>query len=242
MRKIALCISGQPRSVDEGYPYINEHFIKKYNPDIFIHSWYDPDKVGKEFDFSIKYNRNDKWRDGIDKHLISLYNPKKYLIEKPKVFDLSKLQHGNYELLSPYAVSSMLYSIFKSNELKKEYEIENEFTYDVVVRMRTDVQIKNFNIDLNNINIDALHARIIGHTLNVPPFEDSNIINDQLNFGGSKVMDVFSNTYNFLEKYLNEDKLPSMVGERVLTYHIRKNNLPIEFYWTDKFDIELIGR
>jgi len=242
MRKVALCISGQPRSVEEGFPYIKKYFLEKYNPDVFLHSWYDKEKVGKKFDFSIEYNRNDFWREGIDRRLLDLYNPKKYVIEKPKEFDLSRLMHGNFEMLNPYNVSSMFYTIFRSNSLKKEYELENNFLYDVVIRIRTDLEIKTFNLDLNNINTEAIHAIRIGHTLNVSPFKDSNIINDQLNFGGSKQMDIFSDVYNNLEKYLNEDKLPSMVGERVLTYHILKNNLPIHFYDRRDFDIELIGR
>ena len=34
--KVALCISGQPRYLDEGYAQINKNILQKYSPDVFI--------------------------------------------------------------------------------------------------------------------------------------------------------------------------------------------------------------
>jgi hypothetical protein len=44
----------------------------------------------------------------------------------------------------------MYYSIYKSNELKKQYEIENNFKYDYVIRLRMDVQFE-YELDIEDI-------------------------------------------------------------------------------------------
>ena len=37
--KLALCLSGQPRSYEKTFYYIKKNLLEHYNVDIFIHSW-----------------------------------------------------------------------------------------------------------------------------------------------------------------------------------------------------------
>jgi len=45
MKKVALCISGQPRRALETFPFINENIIKPNNADVFIHMHYDDENL-----------------------------------------------------------------------------------------------------------------------------------------------------------------------------------------------------
>ena len=51
MKKIALCISGQPRFVEKGYEEVLKPFVLDGNDvDVFIHSWIpDEDQIGKPY-------------------------------------------------------------------------------------------------------------------------------------------------------------------------------------------------
>ena len=56
-----------------------------------------------------------------------LYNPVRFMEEPP----LDVHEVGSF--------GSMLYSIMQANELKKQYEIENNFRYDLVIKTRFDL-------------------------------------------------------------------------------------------------------
>jgi hypothetical protein len=109
-RKTAVCISGQIRTALESIKSFNS-FFEHEDIDVFIHTWYLP---------------------GVDDHteiieqINTLYKPKKFVIEKSK----------HHERLN---FETMLKTIFLSNELRKDYEIENDVKYDVVVRYRFDL-------------------------------------------------------------------------------------------------------
>ena len=65
--KIALCLSGQPRCVKEGYEYYKKNLLDHYDVDVFCHVW---DTDGAEH--------------------IAAYKPVTLMIEKPPTNDLSK--------------------------------------------------------------------------------------------------------------------------------------------------------
>ena len=43
--KIALCLSGQPRSIDAGFNALNQSILKHNNVDVFIHTWFDENNL-----------------------------------------------------------------------------------------------------------------------------------------------------------------------------------------------------
>ena len=71
--KIALCLSGQPRSFEKGYEYHKKNLLDQYNVDVFIHTW--------ESDDSKKY--------------VDLYEPEEYIIEKHLMMPLATFQMIN---------------------------------------------------------------------------------------------------------------------------------------------------
>lgn len=93
-----------------------KHIINNNDVDIFVHSW----------------------STDLKDTIVETYNPKKYIIEKQKVFDApSYIQaHTPQRIQSHY---SMWYSRKKVMELKREYEKENNFKYDCVMLARFDL-------------------------------------------------------------------------------------------------------
>lgn len=213
--KIALCLSGQPRFVKEVSPYIIENVCKGYDVDVFMHLWFDEDLQTKPY----KYGGSGNWvnqripETAID-DAISIYNPKLYKIQPSKTFKDSTIKtdycyypngelvqwskHWNesdepdYKLRMVNNWISCHYSLNQVNLLKKEYEYENDFKYDFVVRCRTDSVVQT-KIIFENYDPEVLHYTGI---LNQP----DGMIADYINFGGSKIMDPFMSTFSFIDQ------------------------------------------
>jgi hypothetical protein len=115
--------------------------------------------------------------------------------------------------------------IFEANKLKIQYENENKFKYDIVIRIRPDLLLKNKipSYLINNIKKNTLYA---------PKVNNMDIIHymkyficDQMNFGSSETMDIFSNFYLEIDKYKKHT-----LCERMLFYYIKNNKVDIEYY------------
>ena len=171
--KIALCLSGLAEGtndigrnsggIDYSFPHFKEHFFDKYDVDVFAHSW--------------STEAEDK--------ILDLFKPKKYIIEKQIKFKPGKYrkipghkrdQEAKFgkalakgrayrDVVKGYhppknrkqQCYSQWYSRKKSVELKKEYEIENNFTYDFVMISRFDVCFFT-DIPFADLDSDYLYA------------------------------------------------------------------------------------
>lgn len=139
--KICLTISGEPREYKNTYYSIVE-FCKKYNIDIFIHSWEDYTKPGT----------NDgpgqliKKEENLKESLISAYNPVWIKTEEKKECINYLQQHYiphipvDYEryINTNYASICQWYSTQEATKLKINYEIKNNFKYDIQIKTRFD--------------------------------------------------------------------------------------------------------
>jgi hypothetical protein len=224
--KIAVCISGGVR-----YPHLGLQSIRKIIPNeyvkVFIHTWKIKDRSAfvktlhgldhKEVDKTVETNLSS----------LEYYNYEKLLIENydecEKKFEnlLSTLKFvPSTDPEDEYPRSdagpiSMHYSIFKSNQLKGEYEKENNITFDWVIRMRTDSDFKS----------NILDVRSLSGELNIPSGEDwsDSGINDQFAIGKSNAMDLYSNLYNNFHHNQSVKYYP----ERILYSHLKNMNLNI---------------
>jgi len=230
--KIALCLSGQPRYVHEGYLNIKKHILDKFNVDVFVHTWYNENDIGKQFELSpnLNYNRQCKLEPTVISDIIELYKPIKIAHEIPKSFQT----YGSvdYGLCLPNSVHSMFYSICKSNELKRIYETEHDFIYDLVIRCRFDVEINSFSIEDVDDSVYYVSGEIHRSCqLNVP--------NDQFCISSSFNMDLYSNLYNKLDEYyINGFKL--FVGEQLLKHHLIEVNNKSVVFCGSELDINII--
>lgn len=170
--------------------------------DIFVHTW---DKA----DYSTYANVN------LGK-LEELYKPKKLIVQSP--FELPKTQimvsKNTERLRSLNNVLSMFYKIKTCNDLKSEYEQENGFTYDCVIRFRADINLHH------QMRIDDLE------TLSVPRYGDFGGLNDQFAWGSSRDMDIYTSLYDQIDAYLNiEGTHLCMKPEYFVQFHLEKHQI-----------------
>ena len=223
--KTAVCISGQPRFFDLGYSYINENILKNNDCDVFLHAWYDKSKVGSPYSCA-------SWNEGMsdvsceetDKILLELYQPKLYTFEPefelfPTPREIAEYESKNTTGTSANITFSMFNSICKSIKLKEQYEKENNFTNDCVVRLRYDYTVitpVNFSEMCSEENFEdtIYYSDVIRNPL---------VMCDYLNFGSSKNMDKYAEIFDNIDSYWDVDNV-LMCGEELLTHHVRKAN------------------
>jgi hypothetical protein len=208
--RIALCLSGQPRKALETFHNIYENIVKPNNADVFIHMNYDKDALYIEkqhMDNGMCVLESD-----IDKKIIELYKPKRYLIEPPRNFQkphfnvpekriqgIQKMNsHKNWTAEDARKhfvkqMTSMYYSIYKSNELKEIYANDYGITYDYVIRLRFDC-LPEMPLDCSQLDNRYIHYMELG--------QSDNLISDWLNIGSNTVMNIYSSLYLQMD-YLN---------------------------------------
>ncbi|ATZ80608.1 hypothetical protein BMW23_0561 [Bodo saltans virus] len=202
--KIALCLSGLPRFVEEAYTNIFENLIEPNNADVFLHTW-----------------TNDK---SVEMKIIDLYKPKKYLIESQREFLNTNMNHD--VMLSSYAryylkenftkmIYSSWYSVQQSNLLKEQYRLENDFTYDCVIRARFDT-IFNQKVDCKNSNLD-----IINISCRDLPVND--MTDDRFAYSSNKNMNIYSNIFGYIDYIHNKrQKMDGIFCGETLVYEALK--------------------
>ncbi len=232
--RVALCLSGQTRTFENVFYTQFTHIIKKYKTDIFIHTWLynglypkTPDNLHYCREYKIenhdRYLTNDYLND---KRLLELYIPKKCLLEYPeKNYFIGKIQSENKQFFNALM---MHYSIYSCNELKKQYEIDNSFLYDIVIRCRFDLFFQRCDLVLKDYNTIYLppHANVNN------PFTDSMkrilekdgpsyMPNDQFAYGSSSAMDYYSSLY---KNYIKKQSMYPNHPEGMLSDHLWKFN------------------
>jgi hypothetical protein len=199
--KVALCLSGQPRSFEKGYEYHYKNLLKHHDVDVFYHTWNESELL------------LDKVRD--------VWKPVKTLYTN--VFD--DRSFDKYDRTTDVRFPSkntvhMLYSVFKSILLKKEYELEKGFVYDCVIKSRFDYAL-NITLPLSKIEDGKLY--VPGDLIKgqIPP--NGIACNDQFAFGHSDVMDLYGMTFlNIHRAYLMNFPVS---GEDMLSANLQINGL-----------------
>jgi hypothetical protein len=238
--KVALCLSGQPRNAMDMAPKIYNTIIKKYDTDVFMHVWFDANNLNFNKRCPGHWNRQSD--ANIVEKLINFYKPKSTIFDKPKAWSNPNIPywHETIELCWPYAFDdpeglqkfweytvnrhySMWYSIMKCNFLKEEYAIDKQIKYDAVIKLRFDVSP---NIDLNLTKLNYKSDILYYQNLNQP----CNMISDWFAMGSNSVMNVWSNTYYYIEflywqlRNANERWCNEMMARN----HLQNNNIKTE--------------
>jgi len=201
-KKIALCISGQPRSVDLAFPYVEKNILTGNDVTVFTFSW------GEEFD--------------------NPYKPALSVVREPIVPDLSLYTRfpppqPNWKVKdAKLSTWSQLYAIFHCNELKKQYEKENNMIFDWVIRTRFDFAINTY------IPFEVLdNSKLYIPNCRMTP--DRDFGNDQFAFSSSENMDNYARCFCHIDdfysdgaQYMCEDmmsanwKLYNLVGDNLM--------------------------
>lgn len=134
--KVALCISGHLRTFEQTFPALQEYVLDAYDCDIFISTWNDSG-------FADSSNEAENTDDVLDRAR-RLYHPLRMESEVwaevcPQWGDLEFLNARRRSDAYPDRILGMWYKIWRANELKRAWEQQHGFVYDVVVRTRADV-------------------------------------------------------------------------------------------------------
>lgn len=141
--RIAICLSGQPRTWNKCLPNWLEKIAKQGEVDFFFHFW-DYNTLP-----SLLASHNggipiedeplgplDKWE------IVEALKPKKFQFESRK-----PIGYWNCEIPPErqfgHWCAEQFYSLYRVSLLKRQYEMENKFKYDVVIRSRGDLWLEN---------------------------------------------------------------------------------------------------
>ena len=137
--KIAICLSGQPRTWEKCYPQWMDIFKDQGEIDFFFHFWdYNTLPSILRTVNGHRELKDELLTENEQQHIIETLAPKKFLFEgrKPIVYWNSTLpddkQFGGW-------TKEQFYSLYYVSHLKRSYEVEHNFQYDVVIRMRADL-------------------------------------------------------------------------------------------------------
>ena len=200
-KKVAICISGQIRNgYQECFLLFNLFLINPLNADIFC-CFEDCDEQIKNY-----VNRELK--------------PKKIIY----VTDYIKNENN----IINTGTLSMYNKIYLANQLKKEYEIENNFIYDHVIRIRPDLILKEFLPKEIFLDKDKIHMPSILKIFNYYGYPDF------LAIGTSNLMNIYSNIFLYL---IENQSNKCNVSETLLYKYLILNNIkcniikyPIQLY------------
>lgn len=232
--KVALCLSGHIRNLEENYESIKKNLLDHYDTDIFIHTW---DTYG----WRVEGNNISVDEDGfkgfdyysglINKNkILELVKPKEIVVDYYTDYESKFVEKAkNYVNLKhpdkdrPSNMVSMWYKIFKCNEIKKDYELKNNFKYDIVIRSRADLY---YFEPIINEKILMLYKK----AAIIPTIESHGGISDMLAVGSSKIIDIVSNAYNHLDE-INDSGC--LMNPHYALEHYFKNALSNRIYKHD---------
>ena len=185
----AVCITGQYRAWDRVKDNIIQNIIRD-NTDVFF----------------------------VCDEDLSIPNINHEIIKEPQSFyDESVLQsfRSRNHCATPIENSiNMFYKIMKCNELKKQYETEKNFKYDIVVRLRTDTHFRE------PVSLSEDKDKIF-----IPPHLNYGGLCDQFAYGSSDMMNIFCDLFSNIKKYFDEGCV--FHPETLLKYHCNKLSLNV---------------
>jgi len=213
--KTALLISGLPRFIDAGFPSLKNNIISPNNPDIFIHTWGNPED------------------QNLKNKLVSLFKPNHMLIESPKIIhnthmnlDRMMVSHGRSYKQEKFVemVYSMWYSILQANLLKEQCRLEHNIHYDYVIRARFDITYTR-NIDVSKFDKNIIHT---AERPDLPP----EMVDDRFAFASNELMNIYCSGFNNIDfiHSMREKKDGIFCGETILfelfnIYNIKTNKV-----------------
>jgi SAM-dependent methyltransferase len=227
--KIAVCISGHMRTFEQTYHSFINNILSPYKEtaDIFINTW---ETVGAP---ASKHGSDqsvvNKKTELIIPQINELIKPKKINIETyesardaiaklnndAKMAQVDKDHMPNGNLLS---YGSMLYSLKQTGKMLDNYERENNISYDIIIRLRSDALFTNkpsiYEWDMNVINVP-----IIGRYY-------ANAMNDQFAVGNSKNMKIYFNLFDRIVEYVNGKQCLAR-PEVFLKYHLNRHGIHV---------------
>lgn len=147
--RIALLMCGQPRTLEFCFPSLKKHVLDVYHPDVFVCS------------------------DEQEARLIELFRPVKIDV-KPQEYIDTEIANMRLRYHSPedetmvHKDLSIAWKVWRAAQLKREFEAEEGFTYDVVLISRFDVKFAGVQ-PIENVEEKTIYVPRIGAYHITPP-------------------------------------------------------------------------
>lgn len=141
--RIALCISGQPRTWERCYQNWVDNIMPGVEKDVFFHLW-DYNSLPSIINTipGAPPNYNKKISEDEKESIVNTLNPKKYKFDNKAIPNRSNDPSFINEFVKTplgWWCRGQYYSLWYAAQLRRQYELENNFEYDIVFRMRTDL-------------------------------------------------------------------------------------------------------
>jgi hypothetical protein len=210
--RVALILSGGVRNVVDTFESIDYHLLKNFlEIDVFIYACENVEGRDKNLEF-----------------LSKKFSPKKIIVNKKSFYtsDIGSgiLSNKHFHHPSPSYWNNSIwafYNVIKCNELKNQYEIENGFTYDLVVRSRMDIfwfrkiEPSEIEISKNNIVVPWDWAFRSG-----PPWNGRHNFGyaDIYAFSSGNLFNFYANAYNHISNF---SEIYPYAPESFLGYYLK---------------------
>ena len=156
--KIAICLSGQPRTWKKCFGNWAEKFHHQGEVDYFFHFW----------DYNTLPNLLATYNGGIEindellseqekSEIIDTFKPKNYLFESRKHIDYWNCVLPPEKKFGGWCVEQF-YSLYYVSQLKRQYELQHNFRYDLVIRLRADLVFLDEKVNLINPYPNTLYT------------------------------------------------------------------------------------
>lgn len=221
--KIAVCLSGQPRTIKYTTENIKLYF-SEHDTDFFCHAWdYNTYKRKNLSQGSNNLIDGIYWEEDSPADIQEVIYALNTLLPKKTVIEgLKSLPHT-------MEWSSMFYSLMMANHYKKIYEKENNFRYDLVFRARYDTIFNpagKLQVPMGIYDKDN-YLDVYGLFRNRMASEYSRMnLSDYCFYGSSTAMDILCDTYKYAYRNIRrkDDWCPlgpgTMLSEICDTYNI----------------------
>lgn len=234
--RVAICFSGQIRTWKETIEKTKEFFqLDKHSDvliDTFAHTWDYNTWIDTKYESVLNgpkyvnsYKENIPYPELAE--FRATYSLKNFVIdgERPTYFS---------EWENP------LYSFMRSMEIKREYELKNNFEYDLVIKTRADAVWEIPRFEYIQSTPLSITAGLRGHKMPIEYF--MNDLNDVLFWGDSFAMDLLGNAYrwhikNMTDKVKNQAYVLNQVANRKLgpgtVFHKYASELGLFVYYKE---------
>lgn len=213
--KTAVCISGQPRNVQKGFAFIEPNLLARNNCDVFIHTWWDDEQIGKQFINAGEHVASEPVYGDTLSTIIEWYCPVAMHFEPQRDFDEKNYAERAFPAIKPFASLSQKYSAQRAHELRRE----SGRYYDAVIRLRFDYALQT-PIILENYDLSAV---------NVPNrCPHAGGIDDTFAIGNAENMNVYGDLFDYIDD-LYESGV-AFCDEILLGQHLARNNVPVRLH------------
>lgn len=164
--RVALCFSGQLRSLEKTYlEFIKPNLINYNSPywdiHVFFHTWLSKEDLGGSYRIAGDKASGTAIPQDVLLKVYELYNPKKMLLEEQVEFDEKDYNDNKAKLIFPKYSLSKNYSMKQVAGLVRQYEKEKGFLYDMVFQLRSDFGIAS------KVDFDRLYQSLSMETRKV---------------------------------------------------------------------------